>query len=343
MKFYRYLEVSAQKITQELTSFFDIWKSNANSLVPKLKPQNELFIKSIFGGKMLRGTLVKLGFELTNGNPSLEIVKPAAAFEILHTSLLIHDDIIDKSSMRRRKPTLYNTLGGDHYAISCAICLGDLGFFLATKLIADSNFAPKLKNYALSMFSQIVINTIQGEMLDVELPLDRVKQEKDVILVHTLKTAYYTIAGPILIGAILGGGKPDILNKVKIFGKNLGIAFQIKDDILGVFGNTKILGKSVTSDIEEGKNTLLITHALKKASAREKIILDKYYGKDKITKRQHALIAKIFQNTGAVAYSQKMAKEYSIKAKEIIPSLTKNPRIYSLLDTLVDFIINRKN
>jgi geranylgeranyl diphosphate synthase type I len=184
---------------------------------------------------------VKLGYRIAGGNEDGEIEKIASAFEMLHASLLIHDDVIDKGLTRRGKPTVYKALGENHYAVSQAICLGDMGFFTATQTIAESGFGSELKARVLSLFSDIMIDTIRGEMLDVKLSLPgQEKLEEDVLTIHKLKTAYYTVVGPLTIGAMLGGADESQLRLLRRFGENIGMAFQIQDDILGVFGDRQI-------------------------------------------------------------------------------------------------------
>jgi geranylgeranyl pyrophosphate synthase len=246
----------------------------------QLTTEYALFSDATRGGKGIRGRLVKLGYRIAGGNEDGEIEKIASAFEMLHASLLIHDDVIDKGLTRRGKPTVYKALGENHYAVSQAICLGDMGFFTATKMIAESGFGSELKARVLSLFSDIMIDTIRGEMLDVKLSLPgQEKLEEDVLTIHKLKTAYYTVVGPLTIGAMLGGADESQLRLLRRFGENIGMAFQIQDDILGVFGDEREIGKSTTSDIEENKNTLLITYALEKATTAQRKILTRYYGK----------------------------------------------------------------
>lgn len=343
MTFKDYLDANAQKINDVIRSVLLYWRAQVKKTAPDLVPPLDLYIDRSFGGKTLRGVLVCLGYRITGGENSSEILKAAAAIEIFQTSILAHDDIIDLSPTRRGKPTIYKALGDNHYALSQTICLGDVGFFMAAHALADSKFRPEYKVKAISAFSKMVINTGLGEMLDVELPrLKTGKTDNAVLTIHKLKTSYYTIIYPLTIGAILGGASQHLLDRFQIFGDKLGIAFQIQDDILGVFGNEEQLGKSVTSDIEEGKNTLLITESLKRADRKQKLFLEDYYGKGKITKEIHEKIKEIFESTGALAYSQKQSLKYVEQGKKVIPQITTNKETQKLLYELSDLIINRQ-
>lgn len=337
-----YLKQTSQEIEKGLNNFSNKWNKNIENYFPELLKLNKRFSESLYGGKMLRGTLVKMGYELGNGKLTKEILKPAAAFEILHTSLLVHDDIIDQSPMRRGKPSIYVCNKNKHYGISQAICLGDLGITQAIKLISESNFPVENKDRALDYFLQIISNTILGEMLDVEASQTHKRTEEQVMKIHQMKTANYTITGPLSLGAILAGKTEKDLRKVELFGEALGIAFQIQDDLLGGFGDEKILGKPTNSDIEENKSTLLIIYALKHANKKQKHILKRYYGKKKITIKQREMIKEVFEKTGSLAYSQKQIKMLTSNAKAIIPILTKDKNKQILLTQLVDVLIERK-
>ena len=310
---------------------------------PQFAEEYQLFSQSAQGGKNIRGTLVQLGYLLGNFVEDKELVKISAACEILHVSLLIHDDIIDRSELRRGKPTIHKALGRGHYGISQAICLGDMGLFLATKLISESKISNVLKTKVIAFFSQMVMDTIAGEMLDIKISLSGYhKKMSDIMLMQQLKTASYTIVGPLIIGAMVGRANKKQLRATKKFGEYIGMAFQIQDDILGVFGDERIVGKSVRSDIEENKSTLLIMHALTKATPKQRKILDSYYGTGKITVKQHERIKQIFETTGALAYSQSKVEEYITAGKKFIPAMTENKKIQDILMQFVDFILQRK-
>lgn len=346
MDFKDYLNSNANSLDQEIDQILSDFLHQVEKINPKLTPFALGLISSCKGGKRIRGTLCKLGYEIGKGGANPDIVKVGAAYEILHAALLIHDDIIDKSQLRRRKQTLYKALGGDHYGISQALEIGDIGLFLPIKLIADANFLGEYKNKALSHFAQTIINTGWGEVLDVEIPhLGGKRLEEDVINIHTLKTAHYTISGPLILGAILSGADEELLGMLGKLGENLGIAFQIQDDILGVFGEERELGKSVTSDIEEGKNTLLITEALKRATPAQKQILNQYYGKGNLGDRGNQgveEVRKIFLETGSLDYSHQFALKYVTQAKKIILQVTTDQNMRKLLEEMADYLVERR-
>lgn len=231
MEFRDYLKVNAQKIETELDKILVEFLKETKKIDIKLFPFAKRFKNACMGGKRIRGVLCKLGYEIAGGLAE-EIYKVGAALEILHTGILIHDDIIDQSPTRRNQPSVYQALGGDHYGISQAITLGDIGLYLAFKIIAKTDFPSESKIKILEYLSQTIIKTGFGQLLDVEFSLEKNAKEKDLRLLYTLKTANYTIAGPFILGAILGGGDEQLIRALGEFGENLGIAFQIQDDIL---------------------------------------------------------------------------------------------------------------
>ncbi len=343
MDFAGYLKTSAEDIDKEIDRFFQNWEKEVEKINPKLLKLTRLFAEHCEGGKRLRGVLVRLGYELVQPpvHQSQDILKAAAAFEVFQTSILAHDDVIDQSFTRRGKPTIYRALGGDHFGISQTICLGDVGFFLAQKLILESDFPEGIKLKAFTSFTQTVLDTGLGQMLDIELPRSENISERDILTVFYLKTARYTIAGPLQLGAILGGGGEMLLGELGQLGEKLGVAFQIQDDILGVFGDEKTLGKSVTSDIEEGKQTLLINYALEHSSADQRQVLKKYYGRGKIRSEELEKIQAVFKKTGALEYSQKKAESLVVEAGEIIANLAADPAKRRLLSEMSEYIISR--
>ena len=259
-----------------------------------LKENLSFFTNLNASGKRIRGILVNLGYQLIKERSNYSYPL-SVAYELFQTAILVHDDIIDQDDMRRSLPTIhyqnrmkYSKISKDkeveHFSNSIALCMGDYGLFLANKLIADSYSKDKNLGKVLSYFNQTVLNTIKGELLDVVLPfeskneiIDYSSLEEKILDIYRLKTSYYTMIGPLLSGMILAGAKQKELDSMEEFGKKLGIAFQIQDDILGIYSNET--GKVKASDIKEGKQTLLYAYA---KNSKYKEELDKIYGKNNL-------------------------------------------------------------
>lgn len=278
----------------------------------------EDFIDLNQDGKYIRGTLIALGSFLAKNKKDTNYLNLAYAYEMFQTSVLIHDDIIDNAKIRRGKETiprriceryLNNSNNKDYHndvlvmANSIGICAGDLGFYEANKLIIDSYYNNKNLNKILKLYNDIVIKTIKGEMLDVILPFMgkyNYKEilEKDILDIYHLKTSWYTIIGPFFLGYTLEG--KEINEKLENILNKIGIAFQVKDDILGIFSDSKKIGKSNTSDIEEFKQTILYTYIINTEYKDEFL---KIYGKKNIKDSDLIKIRELLKLSGSYDYA----------------------------------------
>lgn len=269
-------------------------------------------------GKYIRGTLIALGHYLAKNERNKEYLNLAYAYEMFQTSVLIHDDIIDNAKIRRGKETIprrvcnkyLNEMNSKEYhndvlamANSIGICAGDLGFYEANNLIVKNYASNKNLAKVLELYNNIIIKTIKGEMLDVILPFKGKYNyinvlEKDILDIYHLKTSWYTIIGPFFLGYLLGG--KDIDENIYNALNKIGIAFQLKDDILGIFANSKKLGKSNTSDIEEFKQTLLYSHI---CSTEYKDEFLKIYGKKNVSENELQKIRNLLELSGSYEYA----------------------------------------
>ena len=283
----------------------------------------EQFVSSNKGGKFLRASLIALGYQ-SCGNDDDKYLPLGIALELFQTSILIHDDIIDKADKRRGMDTIplkYQKLYSDpikcdksfedkrkDIGTSMALCLGDMGFYLALQVIAQNYKNNENLGRVLEYYNSVAIKTCEGEMVDVILPFyeeffDSFDDlESHVMEIYKLKTAWYTVVGPYCLGAILGGLSSDKVQRLEEALLGLGIAFQIKDDLLGIYGDEAHIGKSVTSDVKEFKQTILYSYVV---NTEYKDELLKYYGKD-IKVSDMDKIKDIFDKSGAYDYAHKM-------------------------------------
>jgi geranylgeranyl pyrophosphate synthase len=326
MNFDEYLKINAILVDKKLEMILKTYAESFGKNNPVLGEKFQEFINASRGGKRLRGVLVLLGYKIAGGANVKKVLDAAAALEIFQTAILAQDDFIDKSKTRRDKPSLHQALGGDHKAISEAVCLSDLGFFISFKLLGNSGAK------VFEVFSQSLMDTVLGEMLDIDL-LYGESSEQDSLKIAMLKTASYSFSAPLVIGAILGAGDKGLLQKLEKFGTNAGIAYQIQDDVLGVFGEEKILGKSTDSDIKEGKVTLMITQALKFANTGDRKILQSIYGKKSVTREEKNILKSLLVKLGAFDYAKSRTSEYFKKARTSLNGINE-PLLYSLMDFL---------
>ena len=290
-----------------------------NSLNDDIKKSFEELKRLSKGGKRIRGILIKIG-QLLNGVDDDSYLSLATAFEIFQTSVLIHDDIIDEADERRGLPTI-TKLNEGHNGISKAICFGDLGFFLSYKLINESSFNSDIKAKLLKCYTDTLYNTVIGEIIDVELPLKDYKyhlnmDDKEIYDIYINKTSWYTFIGPLLLGAISSGMDDDKLNNIIDIGLNLGIAFQIKDDLLGLYSTNKEMGKTL-NDIKENKQTIIYKYAIDHATDEERNIINNLYGKE-LNEEDTKTILDLFTSLNAKDNAEKLVKDHTDKAINII-------------------------
>lgn len=295
------------------------------------------------GGKRVRGYLIKLG-QMLFGKEDDSYIDIAAAIEIFQTAILIHDDVIDEADKRRGLDTINAKYAG-HIGISKAICIGDLGFFISYNIINNANISDDLKIEIMKVYSKTLYNTVNGEIIDVELPLKSLEYHKkmDDKLIYDIyvnKTAWYTIIGPILIGASSANASSLDKEKLMKMGENLGIAFQIKDDLLGLYSEDDSMGKTL-NDIKEGKQTIIYKYAIDHANKEEIEIINKYYGNSCVTMDENKIITDLFIKLGSKENAEKLELEYTKKGIDIINSMdVKNKDLFM---DFANYLLKRKN
>jgi geranylgeranyl diphosphate synthase type I len=343
-----------EKIDKELRFFFDkkIKKSyliseSSKEIMETLKEFN------LRGGKRIRPVLTIFGYKALGGKEEKEIIRVAMAVELMEAFLLIHDDIMDQDEFRRGYLTVHKIYENrcknqftntdyKRFGESMAIIAGDILAMLGIEVILSSKFSDKLKLRAINKFYRVVINTCFGQTLDLRCELEKNISEEDILRIQELKTSIYTIEGPLHIGAILAGATKNNLRLLSGYAIPLGKAFQIQDDILGMFGNEKKLGKPVGSDLREGKKTLLILKALEKSKKGQRQTILNSLGNKDLTISEIDKIRKIIIKTGALDHSKNLAKQLSIKAKNIILKSKLKKEGKDFLIAIADYMVNRE-
>ncbi len=278
------------------------------------------------GGKRFRAVLVLGGYFLATGRDPHPALPAAAALEHFQSWMLIHDDIIDHSETRRGGPTVHRALarahaaaGGegssDDYGEGIAITLGDLEEPSTVEALLGSDAAPGARLAALGEYVRMTRLTAYGQLLDIRngtLPPSRVR-EADVLEVHRLKSAVYTVVSPLRIGAVLGGTAPERLGDLEAFGTDAGIAFQLRDDVLGAGFDADDAGKSA-NDLVEGKRTLLVVRAWARGSAADRARLERVLGHPRATPAEVDRARDTIRSTGSLAYSERRIRALTRRA-----------------------------
>ncbi len=289
------------------------------------------------GGKLLRPLLVLLGCKAVGGD--IEKALPTAAgVELAHVASLIHDDIIDNGKVRRGVEAVHVK-----YGIPAAIISGDLLIIKNFCAIARN---AKVKGVSsdqiirvLEVSSEAGVTLCEGECMDLDFMNRFDVTEEECLEMYRKKTATGFYA-PLVMGAILGGGSEEEIEALGRFGTLVGIAFQIQDDYLGLFGEEEKLGKQLASDIIEGKRTLIIVHALQNLKAEDKKFLMWVLGNKNSSKEDVKRAIELLKTCGSVEYAKKKVAELVEKAKSELSVLPDNPTKELLLN-IADFIRSR--
>lgn len=294
------------------------------------------------GGKKLRAFLVYLGYLCAGGEKMSEVMPVSLAFEILHSFFLMHDDVIDRSDLRRGALTIHKKYGKKdcHFGESMAILWGDLAAFEAVSLIVNSNLESSKKQEALTVFIDTVLSTGWGQVLDVLGSVNKLNVA-DITRVNDLKTAKYSIISPLVTGAMLAKPKKSQISAMEMFGLYAGRAFQLQDDYLGVFGDEKIIGKSVLSDMREGKNTLLINKVQEMGTAQDRKTIDSLWGKNNATVADLEKIKQVILKSGASVWCDNEMQKLNNSAHKYIKQMTGNVRLQKIIGGMADFIVAR--
>ena len=306
------------------------------------------------GGKRMRGALLCQAYFGLGGKERKKILKIAAAIELAHLFCLVHDDIIDRGNLRHGQTTLHNFFAtrkanspfskdAMHYGNSMAIVVGDFIYAFAIKIITRAGFDDEITVKAMNHLQSINLTTVIGQGQDIEITYKNNVAEKDVFVMYENKTARYSIEGPLHLGAIFAGcNSQKILNSLSNYAMPIGVAFQIQDDILGVFGNEKKIGKSTASDISEGKQSIVVVKARELSSYKQKIQLNSILGKKNLTNKEIDKFQDIIRSTGALEYSKKMSAVYLKKGKKEMKRAIILPNAKNFFIELAEYLENRE-
>lgn len=285
-----------------------------SSIRPYLAVNREFTLR---GGKRFRAILVLAGYHIATNRAPRPALPTAAALEHFQSWMLIHDDIIDHSEERRGGPTVHRSLAGSHrrerregsseeYGTGVAITLGDLEEPFTVGALLTTPAAPAARLASLAEYVRMTRLTAYGQLLDIRNgTLDPASvTEADVLDVHRLKSAMYTVTCPLRIGAILGGLSPGGLADLEAIGTDLGVAFQLRDDVLGAGFDADESGKS-SNDLAEGKRTLLVIRAWSTASETDRGRLERVLGNAEATPEDTERAREVIRSTGSLAYSER--------------------------------------
>jgi len=345
---YRYLP----QLEKELGRSYALERRGAPSAVrPYLDVNREFTLR---GGKRFRAILVLAGYHIATGRPPRPALAAAAAMEHFQSWMLIHDDIIDHAEERRGGPTVHRALAAAHqrdhregsseeYGSGTALTLGDLEEPFTVEAILSSPSPPAARLAALAEYVRMTRRTAYGQLLDIRNgTLDPgTVSESEVLTIHELKSAVYTVVSPLKIGALLGGSPPARLRDLEQIGTDLGIAFQLRDDVLGAGFDAGATGKS-SNDLSEGKRTLLVVRAWQKGSETDRARLRRVLGNATATPEDVERARDVIRGTGSLEYSERRIAELSRRAlARLHASRTIRPAAKPLVREIADRLVRR--
>jgi geranylgeranyl diphosphate synthase, type I len=308
---------------------------------------------SLRPGKRIRGALACFAYDYATGQKQGKTgVQAAVALELVQNYLLIVDDVMDRSALRRGKPTVHELYlteqeqgpKDQHLANMLAINVGLITQHLVNLVLAEVDERPAYVREALLLLHKNILATGFGQIDDASQHIGVSVTEADIIRKYTLKSGYYTFVCPLQLGLVLGGKNDQVLLKeVTEFGLAAGIAFQLKDDMLGIFAATEATGKPNTDDIEEGKYTLLIQYAFEHAKQEDVQYLKEVLGKSNVTTESVANVRSILESCGSKQYIQESIGRYAEQAHKIIEKSTFwDDAAKATLMGIVDYSIQRQ-
>lgn len=327
---------------------------NEDALVAEALGHTETIVLS--GGKRMRAAFMYYGYLGAGGKEEEKILQTSMSVEFIHAFLLVHDDIIDRDDLRHGVPTLHKRYADfgrrffpeqdcEHFGNSIALIMGDMLYAFGNDIIFRSDFPKERVFEALSRLQSIVTFTVVGQARDIYMEYKGEASEEEILTMYKNKTAKYTVEGPLHLGAILAGASPELLAGLSAYAVPLGIAFQIQDDILGIFGTSARTGKPVGSDIEEGKITLLVARALKNGTKKEQQRLKAILARGaSLTDEEKVEFCEIMRTTGSLEQVKILAEEYIATGKQALLGLKSQvtPQTYAFLQGVAEYMTKRE-
>lgn len=341
------LKENKKQIDNFLSVYLTEKKEEASKHDEELSTHIDLIEKQILrSGKRIRPFIMGLTYSIAGGENRDLIIRLGAAVELLHQYFLIHDDIVDKDDERYGDLSLHKVfeekIGDGYSGISMAIISGDYINSLVHEIIINTDIEAGKKVEIIALLHQTIQNTIAGWQIHYfqnKTPIEQASEER-YIRGMELVSAKYTFETPALLGLILQNNQ-ELIPTLKECAHLIGVAFQIQDDILGVFGDTNKTGKPSGNDLREGKKTLLILRAYKNADIEQRKYICDYLGKE-IDQQQLDELRDIITQTGSLTSSQDMARSYIREAKTLLDDINSDSDDLDTLRQLADFVINRE-
>ncbi|MBK1786145.1 polyprenyl synthetase family protein [Prauserella cavernicola] len=273
-------------VNSALTDFLRRAGESIGSIEPTFGPATDALSDFVLGGgKRLRPTFAWWSWRGAGGDPEGEhaegVLRAVASLELIQACALIHDDVLDSSDSRRGSPTVHVAFAARHaergwlgspdsFGLAAAVLIGDLALAWADDMFSEAPLPPEVLAAARPAWRAMRTEVLAGQYLDVHTQATGDASVEAALRIDRLKTAAYTVQRPLHLGAALAGAGPELIDPLTTFGRDLGVAFQLRDDMLGVFGDPSVTGKPAGDDLREGKRTLLLALGLRFAAEQER-------------------------------------------------------------------------
>lgn len=327
---------SFDDLRAEIDSALDNYLGEQQRIVPDAGPLIDEIRRVLeAGGKRLRPTFCYWGYRCAGGAHSDAIVRAVMSLELLHTFAVVHDDIMDASDSRRGQPTTFA-----HVGLERALLVGDLALVLADSALRTAPFPAGALEAALDTYTGMQVRVIAGQDLDVAAMYGTV-DAATARRIAILKSGSYTVEDPLLIGATLGGGSVQLLGALGAFGRPLGEAFQLRDDILGVFGDPAVTGKSADADIRDGKRTYLFATTVERLEASDRDRFLERWGAGDLSSDEILWLRDAIERTGARRAAETLCRQLEDEARAVVDRIEGPPEALAALESLAQIAVWR--
>ncbi|MBZ5736794.1 polyprenyl synthetase family protein [Nocardioides mangrovi] len=332
---------------EQVQSALDAFVDGQEALLAPLGPDATRLVAeartAVRGGKRFRAAFCSWGYRAVRPDVADEsaLVRACASLELLHASALVHDDFMDASDTRRGRPATHRAFEGEHrgtgwrgdpeqYGAAAAILLGDLLLSWSDELLRRCGLPIAEVAPALEVFDRCRSEVIAGQFLDVSVQARGRADVDAAMTVLRYKSAKYSIERPLHIGAALAGASEGTMQALSAFGLPLGEAFQLRDDLLGVFGDPATTGKPAGDDLVEGKRTVLVALALDAASPTDAALLDRSLGRP-LGEAEVGELRRIIDGSGAHAQVEAVIEELATHAVQALEKAQLDPHATAVL------------
>ena len=327
------------RVQKALDGFLDAHRPRLQAMGEELRPLTEALAEFLSGGKRLRPEFCFWGHLGAGGRDSDDLVVAAASLELFQACAIIHDDVMDGSDTRRGRPAVHRRFAALHtshgwngaasaFGAGAAILLGDLCLAWSDEMLVGSGM---LNASARQVFDDMRGELMAGQYLDL---LEQVRGDGTVesaLRVARFKSAKYTIVEPLHLGAAMAGAGDDVLAAYSAYGMPLGEAFQLRDDVLGVFGDPEVTGKPAGDDLREGKRTALVALALERASPEQADLVRRLLGDPSLDDAGVGALRQLLVDTRAVARVEELIAVRTTEALAALDGTRVTPEAVEVL------------